>query len=193
MLAQDQVLVDVATRWGATAPETPCVLRLEHSILHPALQFGSPLDISTGPLGQLATNVYPGRGVSQVKAQMVDRNGQRRAVVVEAFDNCYTLFFLIQRQRLLELGRRVRAVTREQRGGEAGRPQLWERHRRRQRLAAWTWAFVRATTAKPTLRARQCHTKLVHPAESVRTVGGDLGSQGLGEPIGQRPPPGRVR
>ena len=33
-------------------------------------------------------------------------------------------------------------------------------------IAAWMLALERATTAKPTLRSRQCHTKSVHPAES---------------------------
>ena len=31
-------------------------------------------------------------------------------------------------------------------------------------------ALERATTAKPTLRSRQCHTKSVHPAESSAPV-----------------------
>jgi hypothetical protein len=37
-------------------------------------------------------------------------------------------------------------------------------------MAAWTWLFERATTAKPMLRARQPHTNPeLQPAESVRT------------------------
>ena len=39
------------------------------------------------------------------------------------------------------------------------------------KIALWTWAFERATTKNPMLRARAAHTKpWVHPAESVRTT-----------------------
>ncbi len=38
-------------------------------------------------------------------------------------------------------------------------------------IAPWTWALVRATTAKPTLRARSAVASLgLHPAESARTL-----------------------
>lgn len=77
---------------------------------HPSQQFQGSLNIGTAPLVEVVTDAQDGGHVGSITAHLPNRNGDNRPIVVESFDNRYNLFFLLRRQRRVELGRRVRAV-----------------------------------------------------------------------------------